>query len=777
MNRVLSIVMLMIMLFNADSASAFHNVNEIKLFGIKLGMTPEDAMAHVQKLFHGQQADLREKEGDGGLEYEIHISEARQEIYLTFDSKKRLCWAEYEIKYKNGFSSEEVKVAIAKSIQEYGTYDDICMQKSIYGDTFIEMLWGAKFKKHTLMGLVVHVPDFDEGPTFTIQFSLKGSRNPSANFSLIDRSFVKGSMKTETDKPIQQNIKPSKQAEQHSVEVEESLRKVILNYYRSVQDKQVDQAINMYSTEAKEKIVKKRLESIATDTEYYCINRIDIKDFDGKVANVSAMISHKKYGSKEEHWNVNVKLIKENSEWKISSTNGKKTTKMESEQRSTAFVVQQRNPNGGVDNDKRYHYLKAKNDDSVILMIEEQAREHFCIQAFEVHPSPSSSEFTHFKVFALKKDSLPVYDTSKGKCRVKTFFRNDSQGTNDNEIPIYCTSFGHSPGKEIKETFYWTESDDYYIGEARGFGKVNVIRIEWVPAEKTVSKATRPDKNTALSNTYWIGNVEHITVIVATAPKSTVVIGLNSSDRDYEIKLDDIKFQLNDGRTLSASFCLSELMGGAIGTSFSTLTVPKNEKAVAILQTLPMGKGSNFIVDGELKAVSYSSLIKFKKSSQEESQRKMDEFENEKTSNESDMNLSEKQTLEQPAVTIMDSTRAYFLENAHAGQIFVVEGEVSNESSRPISFILLEGKLYTTNNQIAQTQRCYPGNGMPRNELAQLNVTEIQNRMMHREGKNLTNVNIAPSKRIPFMLVFHNLPEMDALGDYSIEVISAKFDK
>ncbi|MCE5242798.1 MAG: DUF3426 domain-containing protein [Syntrophobacteraceae bacterium] len=131
---------------------------------------------------------------------------------------------------------------------------------------------------------------------------------------------------------------------------------------------------------------------------------------------------------------------------------------------------------------------------------------------------------------------------------------------------------------------------------------------------------------------------------------------------------------------------------------------------------------------------------------------------------------------EQPAVTIMDSTRAYFLENAHAGQIFVVEGEVSNESSRPISFILLEGKLYTTNNQIAQTQRCYPGNGMPRNELAQLNVTEIQNRMMNREGKNLTNVNVAPSKRIPFMLVFHNLPEMDALGDYSIEVISAKFD-
>ena len=131
---------------------------------------------------------------------------------------------------------------------------------------------------------------------------------------------------------------------------------------------------------------------------------------------------------------------------------------------------------------------------------------------------------------------------------------------------------------------------------------------------------------------------------------------------------------------------------------------------------------------------------------------------------------------EQPVVTIMDSTHAYFLENAHAGQVFVVEGEVSNESSKPVSFVLIEGKLYTTNNQIAQTQRCYPGNLIPRNELGQMNVTDIQNRMMNREGKDLINVNIAPGKRIPFMLVFHNLPEMDALGDYSIEVVSAKFD-
>lgn len=131
---------------------------------------------------------------------------------------------------------------------------------------------------------------------------------------------------------------------------------------------------------------------------------------------------------------------------------------------------------------------------------------------------------------------------------------------------------------------------------------------------------------------------------------------------------------------------------------------------------------------------------------------------------------------EQPSVTIADSLQAYFLENSHAGQVFIVEGEVLNDSKKPVSFILVEGKLYTTNNQVAQKQRCYSGNVMTREELGRLNVTEIQNRMMNREGKNYKNVHIPASTRVPFMLVFHNLPELESLGDYSVEVVSAKPD-
>jgi hypothetical protein len=131
---------------------------------------------------------------------------------------------------------------------------------------------------------------------------------------------------------------------------------------------------------------------------------------------------------------------------------------------------------------------------------------------------------------------------------------------------------------------------------------------------------------------------------------------------------------------------------------------------------------------------------------------------------------------EQPILTITETMQAYFLENSKAGQLFVVEGEVLNETAKPVSFVLLEGKLYTSNNNIAQTQKCYSGNTMTRDELKIFSINDIQQRMMNREGKNLMNVRILPKNRVPFMLVFHNLPELDALNDYSIEVKSAQLD-
>jgi predicted Zn finger-like uncharacterized protein len=131
---------------------------------------------------------------------------------------------------------------------------------------------------------------------------------------------------------------------------------------------------------------------------------------------------------------------------------------------------------------------------------------------------------------------------------------------------------------------------------------------------------------------------------------------------------------------------------------------------------------------------------------------------------------------EKSTITILDSMQAYFLENESIGQIFVVEGEIRNDSPKPVSFVLLEGKLYTIENKVFQNQKAYCANLMSRNELAKQGVAEIQNRMMNREGKDLLNVHVAPQGKVPFQVVFHNLPALNQLSDYSVAVVSSEID-
>ena len=129
-----------------------------------------------------------------------------------------------------------------------------------------------------------------------------------------------------------------------------------------------------------------------------------------------------------------------------------------------------------------------------------------------------------------------------------------------------------------------------------------------------------------------------------------------------------------------------------------------------------------------------------------------------------------------PVITITDSVQAYYLENVHSGQVLVIEGEVLNESDKPVSFVMIEGKLFNSKDTVAQIQRCYVGNSFTRKEITNLNLSEMQEKMMNPEGKNLKNVRIPPAGKAPFMLVFHNLPEVSTLSNYSVNVISSKFD-
>ena len=130
-----------------------------------------------------------------------------------------------------------------------------------------------------------------------------------------------------------------------------------------------------------------------------------------------------------------------------------------------------------------------------------------------------------------------------------------------------------------------------------------------------------------------------------------------------------------------------------------------------------------------------------------------------------------------PPVTISSKTEAYFIENVNVGQMLVVQGEVTNKGNYPISFVMLEGKIYGPDNKVLLNQRFYAGNILTKDELTQLPASEIQARMLHREGNNLSNVHIKPGDKVPFMVVFYNLPPIEELTDYSVEYVNAEVEK
>ena len=134
--------------------------------------------------------------------------------------------------------------------------------------------------------------------------------------------------------------------------------------------------------------------------------------------------------------------------------------------------------------------------------------------------------------------------------------------------------------------------------------------------------------STAMANSYWVNKSQGVTMVVATSPSATVLIVMNPTDTDITIELTDITFKLRNNTVVTAPFCLFELMGGLAGTANQSVTASKNGKTLAVLRTLPMSNGVNFIVDNKLVAVFYRGTNNFNKVSHKQCQSVLDQFTN-----------------------------------------------------------------------------------------------------------------------------------------------------
>lgn len=104
----------------------------------------------------------------------------------------------------------------------------------------------------------------------------------------------------------------------------ESIKQTTRRYYELVQKKNIDGAMECYSSEKRPQIRRSRLEAVARDTEYYKIEKISVIPMGGNRAKAITTLLHKKYNQKPESWEITIEYLREQSSWKILNTPGKK---------------------------------------------------------------------------------------------------------------------------------------------------------------------------------------------------------------------------------------------------------------------------------------------------------------------------------------------------------------------------------------------------------------------------------------------------------------------
>jgi len=112
-----------------------------------------------------------------------------------------------------------------------------------------------------------------------------------------------------------------------------------------------------------------------------------------------------------------------------------------------------------------------------------------------------------------------------------------------------------------------------------------------------------------------------------------------------------------------------------------------------------------------------------------------------------------------------------FIDNENAGELLVINGEVTNRYDQPRSFVKLETELYDAEGQVLQSTTTFAGNVIAEAELTGSSLEALQIQLANRGGDDNANVGIPPGESVPFMVVLGNLPAK--MVEFSVEVDSS----
>jgi len=116
-----------------------------------------------------------------------------------------------------------------------------------------------------------------------------------------------------------------------------------------------------------------------------------------------------------------------------------------------------------------------------------------------------------------------------------------------------------------------------------------------------------------------------------------------------------------------------------------------------------------------------------------------------------------------------------FVQSPKEGQLFVIKGMVANDYNKSRSFILVKGTILDDKAQVAKRKLAYAGNTIPEKQIKTMTMAQINVELKNRPGKGNINVDVAPNRAIPFMVVLGDLPE--DLSEFTVEAVSSSPEK
>jgi predicted Zn finger-like uncharacterized protein len=99
------------------------------------------------------------------------------------------------------------------------------------------------------------------------------------------------------------------------------------------------------------------------------------------------------------------------------------------------------------------------------------------------------------------------------------------------------------------------------------------------------------------------------------------------------------------------------------------------------------------------------------------------------------------------------AVKAFYVKNIAAGSLLVISGEAVNEYPAPRAALQVKGMIFDAKGEILASKSAFGGNLLTDQQLATLPLEKIEAVMANQFGDSLVNLEVAPGKAVPFMVV------------------------